>query len=313
MIALALAGALMAAPVDISSPPPAIHQDLPDHELPTRLGDVEVRGSSLDTMIRRFVAEVGAPNEGRNLARWRDRICIATENIQPQGAKYLTDRVSAVAGEFNVRAESANCRPNVLIIASADATAVAASLVETKPRAFNLGSGKTNQGARALRAFQQSTQPVRWWHVSVPTDRSLGTRAIRLPGDPCDVMPCSPDVSQAVSRLRTDVVDNLERVIIVINSDHLSRVSSRQIADYVAFLALAQIDPEVDTSRYASILNLFNDPESVDGLTDWDHAYLEGLYRAQMVHKGSRSGNAEVAASIHRAHSRLEERMLAYD
>jgi hypothetical protein len=39
-------------------------------DAPARLEDIEVTGRSLDSLVRRFVDEVAAPNPRRNLARW---------------------------------------------------------------------------------------------------------------------------------------------------------------------------------------------------------------------------------------------------
>ena len=42
-------------------------------------------------------------------------------------------------------------------------------------------------------------------------------------------------------------------------------VSAEQLADYVAMVTLAQIDPDADTRGYASILNLFQTPDAAPG------------------------------------------------
>ncbi len=61
------------------------------------------------------------------------------------------------------------------------------------------------------------------------------------------------------------------------------------LADYLAFVALAQIDPEADTSAYDSVLNLFDRDDPAEGLTGWDRAYLEGLYSSESnrIHQAS--------------------------
>ena len=72
-------------------------------------------------------------------------------------------------------------------------------------------------------------------------------------------------------------------------------------------VTLAQIDPEADTSRYASILNVFDDPDASAGLTDWDQAYLMGLYDAERTRKNARAGRTEIIDSIRRAHGELAD------
>ena len=53
------------------------------------------------------------------------------------------------------------------------------------------------------------------------------------------------------------------------------------VADYVAMVTLAQIDPQAQTRDYPTILNLFaEDPDNASfEMTNWDIAYLHGLYR----------------------------------
>lgn len=305
LAAAAAAGALFA------SEAMAQEQSQNDADAPTRLEDLTVIGRPLQRLIESFVTEVAAPNEGRSLARWRSSICVSTVNIEQDGAQYIIDRVAEVANRVNVRSGGHNCSPNVVVIASADATNVAKAITDRSPLSFRPGSRTTDQGAAALRAFRDSTAPVRWWHVSFPVDRDTNTRAIRLPGEPCGDGPtsCAPVVSiSAASSLTTQIVDNLERIVIVVDSSQLAGVESRQLADYIAFIALAQIDPQADTSRYVSVLNIFDHSAAAgEGMTQWDYAYLEGLYKAQMSLKNPRAGNLEIAQSIHRAHDRLAE------
>ena len=111
----------------------------------------------------------------------------------------------------------------------------------------------------------------------------------------------------AASRLTTQIVDNLTRAIVIIDVDQVSEVSALQLADYVAMVSLAQIDPDADTSSYASILNVFEAPQASDSLTDWDLAYLDGLYAAERNHLGERAGRSEIVDSIRRSHEQLRD------
>jgi hypothetical protein len=144
----------------------------------------------------------------------------------------------------------------------------------------------------------------------MPTDSETGGRAVRIPGEcrnACaDPMDMAPIVNVfAASRLQTQIVDYIFRTVVILDIDQVTRVSGQQLADYVAMVTLAQIDPEADTSRYASILNVFDDPDAAAGLTDWDHAYLQGLYDAERTRKNLRAGRTEISDSIHRAHQEL--------
>jgi len=304
MIELFLAGALLLAPPQ--TPAPAVSQD------PVQLEDVVVSGRTLDRLIRDFVGEVAEPNRNRGLARWSDRICVGVANLDGEIAQYLTDRISTVAMDLGLAAGEPGCTPNVLVIATADAGDLARQLTEERRRAFRMGGAGMDRGGAALRDFVETDRPVRWWQMAIPVDSETGDIAVRIPGvcsGACvGAADYAPQIAVAsASRLTTQIVDNLTRAIVIVDVDQVSGVSALQLADYIAMVSLAQIDPKADTSGYATILNVFEAPEISDSLTDWDLAYLDGLYAAERNHQGERADASEIAGSIRRSHERLRE------
>ena len=311
MIVLALAAALTVTSFQDTAPSPA-RQSADDPAAPVSLEDVEVTGRPLDSLIRNFVAEVAAPNRDRGLARWNDRICVGVANLQKEAAQYIVDRVSTVAEDVGLTPGQPGCTPNIIIVASADTSALAQGLVSERARAFRMGGPGMDRGGAALRAFQTTDMPVRWWQVSVPTDSETGQRAVRIPGDcwnTCNsVFDYAPIISlPAASRLNTQIVDNIIRTIVIIDVDQMAGVSLVQLADYIAMVTLAQIDPTADTSSYSSILNVFAAPDDAQALTHWDTAYLQGLYTAERSLKNRLAARMEIANSIHRAHTDLQD------
>jgi hypothetical protein len=313
MVALALAVLLASAPTP--DPQPAAMQDPPAQSAPADpgpvdLGEVEVTGRPLDSVIRSFVDEVAAPNRRRGIARWDDRICVGVANLRAEPAQYIVDRVSTVAEDLGVMPGEPGCKPNVIIIASDDPDGLARQLTEERRRAFRMGGSGMDRGGAALEDFVVSEAPVRWWQVSMPANADTGQRAVRVPGecrDPClTVDDFAPSVAVfSASRLSTQIVDYIFRTVVILDINQIGGVSAQQLADYVAMVTLAQIDPDADTSQYASILNLFEEPEVTPGLTDWDHAYLKGLYDAERTRKNLHAGTTEIADSIHQAHREI--------
>jgi len=269
-----LAAVLMAGP---QSPPPAPQTPPSSSQEPetAELGDILVSGTARDTASR-FIESVGAAPASRRLARWPDSVCVSVANLSAEPAQYLVDRVSTLAEDLGLRAGEPGCTANVVIIATVDAPAVARKLVEENHSAFRPGgSGMTLTNA-ALEDFQNAERAVRWWHVSVPTDSETGQRAVRLSGED----PPAISVSRA-SRLRSDIRDDLNKVIIIIDVDRISETNFAQLADYVAMVAMAQIDANASIAGLPTVLNLFEDPQGTPGLSDWDVAYLTALYNAE--------------------------------
>lgn len=272
----------------------------PSRQLPVappsaQLGDVVVEGRRLEALVREFVNEVSQPANNRGLARWNRPICVGAVNLRSEVGQYVIDRISDVARELDVEAGEPGCRPNILIVAAADGAALASALVEDRPRNFDLRHNGTDAGTAAFRAFRTGNQPVRWWQISLPIDSDTGGRAVRLPGD------AAPPLIRvfAASRLRTQIRDDMVRSIIIVDVDRLGGATLVQLADYLALVALAQVDGEAETEGYPTILNLFADPASAPaGLTDWDRSYLTALYEHDQLRINRNSQVRAVAEAV---------------
>ena len=275
-----LALGALAAPQD---PPPVA----------TQVEEVVVVGERLQTTAQTFVRALAAPPPGRKAARWDEPLCVGVIGMRPDLAQLMVDRITAVALELGVPASRPGCRPDVFIVAAADGDAMARDLVQTRPDDFRLGLSGTDLGAAALEAFQSSGRPIRWWHVSLAVNADTGQPIQRLPGQPAfsapqpiirspaDLGPYGNIVTPSL--IRDETRDVLARVVIVLESSALDRASFGQISDYIAMVALAQIDPEA-APEVPSILNLFRDaPAAEPGLSAWDRAYLSALYRTDQM------------------------------
>jgi len=273
MSVVALIAAVMLAPGLVQEP-----QEPPRE--PVAVEDVLVEGRRLEALTRDFVEEVGAPPADRGLARWRSGVCVGVINIRAEVAQALADRVSQVAMDYGLRPAAPGCDPNILIAFTDDAQSMTAQMNQCRRQVFRTSSGGPGRGNVAAGDFQGrsalratgGTAPG--WHVTVPPKAGPGEPGIRLRGGPN-----APFVrgDGLVNKGRW-VRDDLRRVLVVVDLDQVAGLMLPQLADYIAMVSLAQIDPEADTGQYATILNLFDDPAGNPGLTGWDRAYLRGLY-----------------------------------
>lgn len=252
---------------------------------------VEIAGRpadlSLHDYVAAFVDEVGDPvNDTVGYARWINPICVSVHDLPEDAGQYLVDRVSAVADELGVRLRGPGCRPNITILFSTDGAALASYLVEDQPRVFRPygGAGETTQGLTALAEFSTSDAAVRWWQVSLPVDRAgqVGVQTSNLAGMAGAEQPI-PSMRTANSRISNTVRDALMSAIIIIDATKLDAANWEQLADYVAMVSLAQIDPAAAPSDYDTILSLFSVASPPAGLTDWDMAYLRALYEMDQL------------------------------
>lgn len=307
-VVAALLGSSLPQSAPAATPATDVTRQSPGDAAAVVIEDVEITARPRDNMVRDFVNEVAAPNRNRGIARWEKDVCIGVANLRGAAAQYIVDRMSAVAVDMGLTPGEPGCEANVIVIASDSADRVAEELVNQRLNALIMGGSGMDQGRAALNAFASSDRPVRWWQISMPIDSQTGAAAIRLPGE-CNG-PCSgaadfgPKIRLATSsRLSSPIVDSLFRTVIIVDLEQVRGVTIQQLADYLAMVTLAQIDPEADTHGFQSILNVFESPASVGGLTEWDQTYLRGLYRANRT-RNIGSGRPELSDSIRRVQAR---------
>lgn len=293
LAALAASSPVLAQSVGASPPPTA-----------TPVDDILVQGLSNSQIAQQFATSLGQPAPGRKLAVWRNPICVGAIGMRDDPARAMIDRVSDWGHSFGLRIGGPGCKPNVLIIAAENGDEAARSLATTHRRVFHTGTSGTTAGTAALRSFQTSGRPVRWWYNSMPINADTGKPAVRVRGEdpfsageirtPADVGPYGVIVQP--SRLRDETRDDLRQVLIIVENTALDHADFMQVADYVAMVALAQISPDVSPPT-SSILQLFDGGKAqTSTLTQWDRAYLQAVY-ASPQDKASRGANEATLAS----------------
>lgn len=276
---------------------------------PHRLEDLVVTGRHRDEIIRDFVENVADPVAGRPLARWRSEVCVSVINMESQSAHFIVERISHVAREVGLRSGGPRCKPNLVLVASANPAGEAQGLVQRYRRLLKPNMTGASQGRAELARFQESDAPIRWWHINQVTDQN-GRRAFRAPGDtPFDKSSLheAAYVSVMPSRLWSSYSEDINYAVAIFNPRELEHLTALQLADYLSLVTLAQISPTASTANYDSILNVTdaNYVTEADQLTQWDWAYLKGLYSATRTQSNLSASRVEIASSISRAADRL--------
>ena len=250
----------------------------------TTVDDVVVVGGALEKLAEEFVTSLAAPARRRGLARWDGEVCLGVVNFRSEVAHLIIDRITDVARELAIELGEPGCEPNVVIAGTTDGAGLARDMVRRyRSNFFRYGYTTSNRGSAALDVFQTSEAPVRWWHVSLPIVVDTGSSAIRLPGkDPVD-NPCRTR-SGGWARDCDEVTDRIMRMMTIVDIDGLEGVNLAELADYLALITLAQIEPDADYREFDTVLNLFDPTMAVSGLTDWDMIYLRALYSGDAEH-----------------------------
>lgn len=303
--AAVLAGGFGAATVVQAQEPEVASQDPP-----TQVDDILVEGrlrspEEVDRAARDFVNDVTDPPHGRGVARWRRAVCVGVANLDRQLAQAIVDRVSSVASDVGLETREPGCEANILIVATDDGAAMATAMVEARYGAFrNPHIAGTSHSNRRLELFRTSDSPVKWWHVTLPIIADTGAIAVRVPGASAD----SGVVARTTSSLlHTPIRYDMLRAFIVVDLSRIEGMSVDQLSDYIAMVALAQIDPDADTSGHDTILNLFLADADPPGMTSWDRSYLHALYSVELNQASPNAQTGTVGSAMSRDQRGLDQ------
>jgi len=286
---------------------------------------VQPPAASNQEEVRTYVRALTTPTRTRSpMPRWYKPLCLGVVGMQAAQAQVLNDRIGELAQAVRLDVEGPGCRPNVLIHFTHDAAGLARAIAD-QPNLVSVNNETGNsQGDEALQGFLQTQDAVRWWHVSrTGTDGvSFGrssqqsgeqerTRVQEFTGagggfseeDTENQMEeqagdhfASGTRVREVSRLRGGVMEMMDYVIIVIDANRTSHTTVGALADYVAMITLAQINPQAETAGAPTILNLFDGAagQTQTALTSWDLAYLRGLYASSDTPRNTRQQEGQI-------------------
>lgn len=241
----------------------------------------------------RALSRASTPEEA--LKRWQEPVCPLVAGLPASQGEFVLARISAVARAAGVPLAPQECRANLYIVVTASPDKLL-NLWQRRHRRLFGGASPT-----AVRDFLTKPRPIRVWYNATFGTR-FGTQLDQ--GAPevgmvFDNVPSNHHFSG--SRLVIDDVPLFTSVIIVVDVVQVSGLQYGQLADYVAMIALAQLDLDVHLSA-PSILELFApatpDVPKPNGLTSWDAAYLKALYSTE---QGTTMQRSSMASTMLRA------------
>lgn len=235
------------------------------------LETVEVTASreKLQREIQEFVHQV-TRIEGEFVGRWRKHICPMVIGLSDAQAQFMRQRLIEVQNTVRKLDVDANkkCAPNLFIIVTDEADQVIAGWKERDPGMFRW---KSREGV----ARSAGVGPVRTWHNAIMEGAQ---------GDPIDDDPTKPPQGRLIgSRIQASYSEHITAVVVLVDARATGKVSLAQLTDFISVLSLSQIDLSANLGGVDSILRLFAQPPPdvvPTGITEWDYAFLNGLYRA---------------------------------
>jgi len=263
------------------------------------LETVDVVGSreQLREEIHQFVSSV-TRLDGELVSRWsRDTpICPMVAADHPAVGDFIHKRLLEIAAQVPIRTETdPKCEPNLFVIVSAKTPEYAAKWEGAgnweKVDNGSSGVGRARWKPRPGATRSVESLPVRTWH---------NMRIGQSDGMPIIFTSLAPGVRETQkakdlgSRIVSNVSENLNGVVVLVDTKAAAGVTVTQLADYVAMISFAKPDLEADLGGTESILQLFavEPSKRPAGLTEWDQAFLHGLYRINFTPKQQRTAIA---------------------
>lgn len=232
-----------------------------------------------------FVTQVAvASPTADQLPRWDASVCTSIAGMPARQGQFIADRIAQRAAAVGLEPGGPGCHANIAVFVTGESDAFARQLFEQDRGmfAYYRANNVSTLGQAALDDFLSTPRAVRFWYVS----ETFGANGISLAGDASQGgMSNAPTARATGTRLSSATRENLSQVIIIIDARRVQGVQLAALADYVSFVALAQINPSATTADYPTIMNLFAGAEAnaqgPTAMTQWDIAFLDALYKAE--------------------------------
>ena len=266
IVSAIIAAALLVVQPDQTPPTPPVQQG------PTvALDDIVVTGPN-QAAVETFVGRLTVPGRrGANrcqIARWGEPLCLRVIGGVHEDNERLTAAIEAVFVSLNIRVDRPRCRPNAMVVIAHDAPGFSRVFASRYRNRFFQNQRQVQS------AFVAASVPVRWEHRtrvgSAGRSPLIDGRVSRTSGEPIEL----PN-----SRITQSTSERIERAMVVVDAEQIDVVRLDTLAAYIAFVTLVDAPVQASGPGQGSILSLFAAPgKAPGGLTDWDRAFIEGLY-----------------------------------
>jgi len=261
--------------------------DAPPASEPKALDSITVEAAreheKLERQVNKFVSGIAVERRDESLANWQPEIpmCPLVAGLPREDGEYMLTRLSQIAASAGAPLAPDHCKPNFFVVVTSEPDALLKAWSKRDVRIFENGD---DHGYTEIRKFLDARVPVRAWY-NAEIYNSDGTP---LRYESLGVFKGFRVTSHAVAtHIRFNTVRDLASVIVLIDAPRARGISFGQLAAYVAMVGLAQIKSDAKVSDTPSILQLFSDAgrPAPTGLTQWDQAFLRGLYHTEHLNQ----------------------------
>lgn len=262
---------------------------------PSPVEHVTVTGARSHQAISGFIQSLATPTRATGkIARWEQGICPIALGLKPAFLHFIVRQVKDIAAKAGapVNADAA-CAPNIEIVFTTTPQALLDNIKKNQPAFLGYYDNQAQRDQLAT-----VTHPVQAWYTTATWDLNgkVEVDSGKTAGPGLEIyLPC-PDQPRGVclmhlpnahaaavtgTRLGDGLKSGLYNVVIVADPAKLTEYEMGSLGDYIAMLALSQINSLDSCAPLPSIVNMLarDCDRKTSTLTDNDRAYLGGLYR----------------------------------
>jgi hypothetical protein len=252
----AAASLLLAVPAYAQNVPPP-----PDAE-----DQIVVTGRQLEEQVQDFVRALTPTRYvDSNVPRFEESVCPIAVGLAPAQNQAVAARLRVVAAAAGLPVSRPGCVPNVLLAVTADKQ----KFIQTVASRFGEGAFGVMTSLQ-IRRLARSPGPAAAWQV---------TGQLKADGSPA--MFGLNRSTQAASRGRPAARLAFFGTNLVVERKALTGLTVTQLADFAAMRLFARTDPSRVAGKAPTILTVLEAPMGSAipiTLTEWDLAFLRGLY-----------------------------------
>lgn len=241
---------------------------------------VEADREALRERITDFVRTMTSQASSyESLARWGVKVCPGVTGLPAPQGEFILQRISTIAHSAGIPLGAGDCKPNLWVLVTSEPARLVKDIWSRNPSRFLDLSGQPAI-ATEMRQYIDHPQPIRAWYgadLVGAMGNELGTWADMSAHDRAPTVNTLP----TMSRIRSDDLQVIRSTLVVVDRRRIAGMNIDAVADYVALVALAEINLAGDYSGAESILSLFSAPgkgQSITQLSAWDAAFLKALY-----------------------------------
>ena len=263
------------------------------------------REQQAEIAARQAKAVTLKPLADNPLPRFYAPLCVKVFGIDPAYGEVIRERVMHNARTLNLPLGKGDCQPNVWIGFTRNSKAEVERLRKQLPEMFG-----TLSKVEVERIFRGSGAAQAWHATEIrgADGRPMPMIEIEING----VKRLVPYNSQYQStRLISTVRSDINGAIVVFDAARARGRTVQQLADYATMRVLAPVQDfeTVPEDGAPTILQLFvEEAATVDGLTEFDWAYLAAFYKLDRGAKASAVHDATRKAMLDGTGQRLREK-----